>query len=167
MNSKKLNLFALFMMIVMCAVTIFVSVGRKDNDSAVTDEILSIYKKIEKLDKKIDENQGDSAYELAVKEGYTGNINEWLASLKGSDGENKVANITANDLYQAYLVKSGKTEVEYSYEDFLKEMQPLGALEVDVPLWQVDEIDLPPCESANVAQYMLIENLLVKKNTKG
>ena len=53
------------------------------------------------------------------------------------------------------------------YEDFLKEMQPLGALEVDVPLWQVDEIELPPCESANVAQYMLIENLLVKKNTKG
>ena len=53
------------------------------------------------------------------------------------------------------------------YEDFLKEMQPLGALEVDIPLWQVDEIDLPPCESANVAQYMLIENLLVKKNTKG
>ena len=126
MNSKKLNLFALFMMIVMCAVTIFVSVGRKDNDSAVTDEILSIYKKIEKLDKKIDENQGDSAYELAVKEGYTGNINEWLASLKGSDGENKVANITANDLYQAYLVKSGKTEVEYSYEDFLKEYYSSG-----------------------------------------
>ena len=42
MNSKKLNLFALFMMIVMCAVTIFVSVRRKDNDSAVTDETLSI-----------------------------------------------------------------------------------------------------------------------------
>ena len=52
------------------------------------------------------------------------------------------------------------------YEDFLKEMQPLGALEVDVPLWQVDEIELPPCESANVAQYMLIENLLVKKSVK-
>ena len=49
------------------------------------------------------------------------------------------------------------------YEDFLKERQPLGALEVDVHLWQVDEIELPPCESANVAQYMLIENLLVKK----
>lgn len=52
------------------------------------------------------------------------------------------------------------------YEDFLKEMQSLGALEVDVPLWQVDEIDLPPCESANAAQYMLIESLLVKKNVK-
>lgn len=49
------------------------------------------------------------------------------------------------------------------YKDFLEEMQPLGALEVDVPLWQVDEIELPPCESANVAQYMLIESLLVKK----
>lgn len=52
------------------------------------------------------------------------------------------------------------------YKDFLEEMQPLGALEVDVPLWQVDEIELPPCESANVAQYMLIESLLVKKSEK-
>lgn len=30
---------------------------------------------------------GASAYEIAVKQGYTGNVTEWLASLKGAKGD--------------------------------------------------------------------------------
>lgn len=30
--------------------------------------------------------QGDSAYDVAVKNGFTGTVEDWLASLKGEDG---------------------------------------------------------------------------------
>ncbi len=32
-------------------------------------------------------NDGKSAYELAVEQGYVGTVDEWIASLKGQDGE--------------------------------------------------------------------------------
>lgn len=35
----------------------------------------------------VDGKDGKSAYELAVDNGYTGNLTEWLNSLKGSDGK--------------------------------------------------------------------------------
>lgn len=47
---------------------------------------------IEEIDKKASSIQdgadGDSAYEIAVKNGFTGSESEWLASLKGTDGAN-------------------------------------------------------------------------------
>lgn len=46
---------------------------------------------VEELDKKAagiqDGADGDSAYQIAVKNGFTGTEQEWLASLKGTDGK--------------------------------------------------------------------------------
>lgn len=40
---------------------------------------------------------GDSAYEIAVKEGYEGTQAEWVASLKGKDGQNATVTILEGD----------------------------------------------------------------------
>ena len=37
---------------------------------------------------------GDSAYEVAVSQGYTGTESQWLASLKGQEGFSPVATVT-------------------------------------------------------------------------
>lgn len=53
---------------------------------------------------------GESAYEIAVRNGYTGTESEWLASLKGSD-------LDINDVYAA-AVENG---YEGDFLEFLKE----------------------------------------------
>ena len=40
---------------------------------------------------------GDSAYEVAVAQGYTGTESEWLASLKGADGFSPIATVVKTD----------------------------------------------------------------------
>lgn len=139
MEAKKVNIFAFLTMIVMCVVTIFVSVGKKDNTSNNSDEILSLYKKIDNLeralddvddqfelvDTKIEESKGDSAYDVAKSQGFTGNVNEWLDSLKGrdgEDGEDAELDIPLDQIYTAYLTSTGKTSTEYTYDDFLLEI---------------------------------------------
>ena len=42
---------------------------------------------------------GQSAYEVAVKNGYQGTEKEWLASLQGTDGKNGT-DLTAQDIYE-------------------------------------------------------------------
>ncbi len=42
---------------------------------------------------------GDSAYEIAVKNGFVGTEREWLASLHGANGED-AQDVTAQDLYE-------------------------------------------------------------------
>lgn len=122
MEAKKVNIFAFLMMIVMCVVTICVSVGKKENTPNNSDEILSLYKKIEKLEEKVADNKGDSAYEVAQNNGFTGNVNEWLDSLKGADGQDAELNIPLNQIYSAYLTETGKLSTDYTYEDFLLEI---------------------------------------------
>lgn len=62
--------------------------------------------------KKLTGPQGDSAYKLAVKNGYEGTEEEWLASLQGADGT-AITNITQNgrtiDVYVTNL------ETPYSF----------------------------------------------------
>lgn len=126
MEAKKVNIFAFLMMIVMCVVTIGVSVGKKDTTQNNSDEILSLYKKIEKLEEEIADNKGDSAYDIAKTQGFTGNVNEWLDSLKGTNGEDgqdaTLDVVTLSQIYDAYLTATNKTESDYSYEDFLLEL---------------------------------------------
>ena len=50
---------------------------------------------------------GNSAYEIAVKNGYQGTESEWLATLQGRDGQDG-SNVTAMDIYE--------TAVEQGYE---------------------------------------------------
>lgn len=119
MEAKKVNVFAFLMTLVMCLVSIFVCVSYKNEDVNISSEILSIYKKLDDLDEKIDNTKGDSAYETAVKKGFVGTENEWLMSLKGSNGTNALASVTSRDIYEAYLTEINKTEAEYSYSKFL------------------------------------------------
>ena len=60
----------------------------------------------------------ESAYDIAVKYGYQGTEQEWLASLKGSDGKD-AENVTIDDIYASWLKKDGNAGK--SFDDFLKE----------------------------------------------
>jgi S1-C subfamily serine protease len=65
---------------------------------------------------------GKSAYEIAIENGFIGTESEWLASLKGSSGKNGADGAdapqeTIEDIYAAYQNRGG----ELSFEDFLKE----------------------------------------------
>lgn len=66
----------------------------------------------------------DSAYEIAVKNGFTGTEAEWLQSLKGADGED-APQITVRDLYNE-AVEEGA--FEGTFNEFLQQY-----LTVDVP----------------------------------
>lgn len=57
----------------------------------------------EELDRIAEFEDGKSAYELAVDNGYTGTEAEWLESLKGSDGEQGVAGERGEDGRTAYF----------------------------------------------------------------
>lgn len=64
---------------------------------------------------------GLSAYEIAVKNGFSGTEQEWLASLKGTngrDGENFNSGYTAYSLYQEMVDKGSYTG---TFSDFVKE----------------------------------------------
>ena len=100
MEAKKVNLFAFIMMIAMCVFTIVMSL--KNN-----------------VKNGIDGDNGLSAYEIACEKGFKGTEAEWLTSLKGEKGENAIANVEARDIYESYLDVVGKTEAEYSYQEFL------------------------------------------------
>ncbi len=119
MDSKKLNIFALIMMVVMCAFSIYLGIGKKDNSGDVSKDILTIYKKLDSLDEKVDDSQGKSAYQIAVERGYEGTEGEWLLSLKGTNGENALENVSVREIYSAYLETENKTESDMSFDEFL------------------------------------------------
>ena len=65
---------------------------------------------------------GKSAYELAVEEGYTGTLTQWLDSLRGQDGENgKDAEVVNyEEMYNAYLTSANLSSAEFSYLEFIE-----------------------------------------------
>lgn len=84
-----------------------------------------------------DGKDGLSAYELAVENGFTGTLAEWLASLKGKDGENGVDGkdgVNGSDGKSAYIiaVEHGFSGTETEWLESLK-----GADESDA-----DDMDL-------------------------
>ena len=60
---------------------------------------------------------GDSAYEVAVKNGYKGTEADWLATLQGLDGQD-ASDVTAQDIYET-AVKNG---YEGTYLEFCREV---------------------------------------------
>ncbi len=62
--------------------------------------------------------EAQTAYDVAVKNGFVGTEQEWLASLKGSDGES-AKSPTINEIYEAWLAQDGNQGK--SFDDFLKE----------------------------------------------
>ena len=67
---------------------------------------------------------GDSAYDIAVKNGFKGTEAEWLQSLKGADGED-APQLTVADLYNAAVADGTFTG---SFNEFLQQY-----MSVDVP----------------------------------
>lgn len=59
-----------------------------------------------------------TAYDVAVKNGFLGTEQEWLASLKGSDGES-AKSPTIDEIYSAWAKQDGNENK--SFDDFLKE----------------------------------------------
>jgi S1-C subfamily serine protease len=59
----------------------------------------------------------DSAYDIAVKNGFTGTEKEWLESLKGADGDD-APNITIRDVYDAAVADGSFTG---TFSEFLKD----------------------------------------------
>ncbi len=89
-------------------------------------QLLAEIKKIESesgngINGKDGEN-GLSAYELAVQNGFTGTLTEWLKSLKGADGINGKNGIDGKNGLSAYeiAVKNGFVGTESEWLDALK-----------------------------------------------
>ena len=67
----------------------------------------------------------DSAYDIAVKNGFTGTEQEWLQSLQGADGQD-APKLTVHDVYEE-AVASG--EFGGSFSDFLESYLALSVPE--------------------------------------
>ncbi len=65
----------------------------------------------------------DSAYDIAVKNGFTGTEQEWLQSLKGADGEDAPA-ITVRDVYDAAVADG---TFSGTFNEFLQQYLTVGA----------------------------------------
>ncbi len=56
---------------------------------------------------------GKSAYQLAIDNGYSGTITDWLASLKGESGNSNGASDSVFDLFQSYnLIDQDTTDIQ-------------------------------------------------------
>ena len=119
MGNKKVNIFAILLMMIMCAVSVFISVSNKDGAVDVSNDILAMYKKIEDLEGQIENSKGKSAYQIAVEKGFKGTEGEWLLSLNGDDGKNMLTPVSIRNIYDAYLVETGQSETNFTYQDFL------------------------------------------------
>lgn len=61
-----------------------------------------------------DDFKGDSAYEIAVENGFVGTEQEWLESLKGKDSELTLINFTVNDDF--HLILQLETNMELNFQ---------------------------------------------------
>lgn len=119
MESKKFNIFAIIMVVIMCAVSIFIGVRKNDNGENFQNDILTIYKKLDSIDEKVDNSQGKSAYQIAVDGGFEGTEGEWLLSLKGENGTNAPVQVSLMDIYNSYLDATNQTSTDMNYDEFL------------------------------------------------
>ena len=109
MDSKKFNIFSMFMVVVMCVVTMFVAFNKNTAD---------------------DGRNGKSSYELALENGLipsTMTELEYLLSLQGKDG----SDVTVEDLYHTYLSAKNLTETQCTLADFIETYYPEYLLQVE------------------------------------
>ena len=105
MDSKKVNFFAFFMIIVMCAFSIAVGISNRGKNGINGRN-------------GTDGDDGMSSYELAIKNGIISSDMtevEYLQSLYGKDG----SSVTLDEIYRAYLSTQGLTEQEFTFSDFV------------------------------------------------
>ncbi len=114
-----------------------------------------------------DGENGLSAYELAVQNGFTGTITEWLISLKGADGINGTNGTDGKNGLSAYeiAVKNGFVGTESEWLDSLKGE---NSTEIDLSKYvtQTALIYLQDSLKRNIsAQQEQIESLSKKSHT--
>lgn len=95
MDSKKVNIFSLIMVMVMCVFSIYVGISNNKGENG---------------------KNGKSAYETAVEYGFSGTEYEYLQSLYGSDGQD----VTVEDLYNKYLELTNKTSDDVTMLQFIE-----------------------------------------------
>lgn len=98
MDSKKFNIFTIVFAVLVCGLSIFISLTNGGRDGT-------------------NGTNGKSAYEEAVDNGFNGSVTEWLNSLHGADGED----LELEDLYSAYLTENSLTSSDYTYSEFITE----------------------------------------------
>ncbi len=107
MDTKKFNIFSMFMVAVMCFVAIFVSLKAGNAE---------------------DGRNGKSSYELAIENGlFKGTEYEYLLSLQGKDG----SDVTVEDLYNTYLAANELSKDEFSLAQFIETFYPKYLLDTD------------------------------------
>lgn len=107
MDNKKFNMFAFIMIIVMA--------------------IFAVYTGINKSKSK-DGRDGFSAYQLAVNNGeFNGSEYEYLKSLHGKNG----ADVTIEDVYNAYLNENNLTSTDMTLSEFIMKIYPDNILDID------------------------------------
>ena len=119
MSSKKFNIFALFMMIVMFAVSVYIGVNKNSTINFLEKRVADLNLEIEKQEEKIKDTAGKSAYEIAVENGFSGTEGEWLLSLRGENGENVLTPVSLRDIYDSYLEATNQTSTDMDYDEFL------------------------------------------------
>ncbi len=129
MESKKVNIFALLLSLVMCVFSIYLGMSGKAKNGVDGDNGLSAYEiarqngftgtEKEWLESLQFGEDGLTAYQVAVNNGFDGTEGEWLQSLDGKDGTDALAPVSVQDIYLAYIDLIGKTQVEYPFEQFL------------------------------------------------
>ena len=129
MESKKVNIFALLLTLVMCVFSIYLGMRNTSKNGIDGDNGLSAYEiakqngfvgtEKEWLESLQFGEDGLTAYQVAVNNGFEGTEGEWLQSLDGEDGTNALAPVSVQDIYQAYIDLIGKTQAEYPFEQFL------------------------------------------------
>ncbi len=116
-----------------------------------------------------------SAYALAVKNGYTGTEAEWLASLKGADGESPTASNIATALG---YTPANQTDVETLSQDLSLIQHGTVTLPDCAPQAQADAVitfahafsgsyELVFSRTIPVAGYNQIQAVLVSKSSTG
>lgn len=129
MESKKVNIFAFLMTLVMCLFSIYLGMKNSVKNGVDGQQGMSAYElalkngfigtEKEWLESLKVGKDGLTAYEVAVSNGFKGTEGEWLQSLAGDDGDNALASVSVQDIYEAYLEKENKTSTEFTYDDFL------------------------------------------------
>lgn len=119
-NFKKIKTFLIFAIII--PIMIFCSACSPNNKQNSAYEIAVKNGFVGTESEWLESLKGKSAYEIAVENGFVGTEKEWLESLQGQNGENG-KDCTNVDTYELYISAKNNNEFsdDYSYLDFIKD----------------------------------------------
>ena len=83
-----------------------------------------------------DGQDGKSAYDLAVENGFTGTVQEWLESLKGADGKDGHDGVTSSNIYYnctEYGVLTSNEDNTTAFQTLIDTISDLGGGTIYIP----------------------------------